>query len=72
MGDIKIDLLNKISNDKYFEELELIRLSNDQHIIYKKKIDLMDAVLTKIALINIKLALIEQYFREQKIKQGEK
>ena len=69
MGSLKIDIVNKLTNDKYFEELELVRLSEEPHIEYKKKIDLMDVVLTNIALINIKLGLLEQYFREPKPKQ---
>lgn len=71
MGDIRVDLVNKLSNDKYFEELELVRLSNDSTIKYKKKINLMDKTLNNIALINIKLGLIEQYFREPKNKNKE-
>lgn len=71
MGNIKIDLLNKLSNDKYFEEHELVRLSNDSNLNYKKKIKLMDKTLGKIALINIKLGLIEQYFKETKINKEE-
>lgn len=71
MGDIRVDIVNKLSNDKYFEELELVRLSKDTTINYKKKIKLMDKTLTNIALINIKLGLIEQYFRESKTKDKE-
>lgn len=64
MGHLKFDLINKLSNDKYLEEVELVRL-NDESMNYKQKLEEVDKVLTNIALINIKLGLVEHYFREE-------
>ena len=66
MANLKLDLLNKIRNDKYYDELELIRLAQEPNMNYKEKINEMDIRLTNIAIQNIKIGhLIEQYFPEQ-------
>lgn len=64
MANLKLDLLNKLRNDKYYEELELVRLAGDPNMNYREKIDLMDYRLERIALINSKMGLAEQYFQE--------
>ena len=66
MTRLKYDLINKLNNDKYLEEVELVRLY-EQPINYKQKLEEIDAVLGNIALINIKLGLVEHYFREQPV-----
>ncbi len=63
MADLKIDLVNKISNDKYYAELELARLANDSTIPYEQKIDDMIYQLNKISRTNSNIDLIELYFR---------
>jgi hypothetical protein len=65
MANLKLDLLNKIQNDKYFEEMELVRLAQDPNINYREKIDAMSYRLQSIAIINAQLGLVEQYFNEQ-------
>jgi len=64
MANLKLDLLNKLRNDKYYEELELVRLAGDANMNYKEKIDSMDNRLLSIAMINTKMGLAEQYFQE--------
>lgn len=64
MANLKLDLINKLNNDKFYAETELVRLAQEPNMNYKMKIDLMDTELTTIALINGKLGLIEQYFQE--------
>lgn len=64
MANLKIDLVNKVSNDKYYEELELIRLASDPNMNYKEKIDSMSYRLREIALLDAQLGLIESYFQE--------
>lgn len=71
MANLKLDLLNKVNNEKYFEELELVRLAQDPAMNYKDKIDQMSAVLANIAILNAQLGGIETYFKEPAPSQGE-
>jgi len=64
MANLKIDLVNKLNNDKFYEELELVRLAQDPAMNYKNKIDSMDYQLGQLALLNAKIGLVEQYFQE--------
>jgi len=64
MANLKLDLLNKLRNDKYYKEIEFVRLAQDPNMNYEEKIYEMDRILEIIALINIKMGLAEQYFQE--------
>lgn len=64
MPNLKLDLKNKIANEKYYDELELIRLASEPNMNYQEKIKSMDFLLRSIAIQNIQLGLIEQYFQE--------
>ena len=64
MANLKLDLINKLNNEKYYDEIELIRLAQDPSMNYKEKIDLMQVKLETIALLNAELGLVEQYFKE--------
>jgi hypothetical protein len=64
MANLKLDLLNKLNNDKYYEELELVRLAQDPNTNYKEKIDDMAFRLANIALLNAQVGLVAQYFQE--------
>jgi hypothetical protein len=64
MANLKLDLINKINNDKYFEELELVRLAQDANMNYREKVELMGISLETLALLEAKLGLIEKYFQE--------
>jgi hypothetical protein len=64
MANLKLDLLNKLRNDKYYAEIELVRLAQDPNCNYLYKINDMQAKLNEIALLNASLALAEQYFQE--------
>lgn len=64
MANLKLDLLNKLRNDKYFSEIELIRLAQDPSMNYKQKINEMEAQLALISLLNEEMKLVEQYFQE--------
>lgn len=63
MADLKRDLINKISNDKYYAEIELIRLAQDPTMNYEGKIYEIQSQLNKIAILNAQLGLAEQYFQ---------
>ncbi len=65
MANLKLDLVNKLNNDKFYTELELIRLAQDPAMNYKLKIEQMQEELAAIAVLNAEIGLIEQYFPEQ-------
>lgn len=64
MANLKLDLIENINKDKFYEEHELIRLAQEPSMNYKLKIELMQEQLKNLALINAELGLIEEYFRE--------
>ena len=64
MANLKLDLLNKLRNDKYYAELELVRLAQDPNCNYKQKIDDMQYQLQEISLLNAEMGLVEVYFQE--------
>jgi len=64
MANLKLDLVNKLNNDKYYEELELVRLAQDPNTNYKNKIDAMSIQLEKLAVLNAQIGLVGQYFQE--------
>jgi hypothetical protein len=64
MANLKLDLVNKLNNEKYFSEIELIRLAQDPNTNYKEKIEEMSELLETIVITNAQLGLVEQYFKE--------
>jgi len=62
MPDLKVDLNNKLQNDKYYHELELVRLAQEPNMNYSKKIKLMIKKMSKITLINSQLSELVKYF----------
>jgi hypothetical protein len=65
MANLKLDLLNKLKNDKYYEELKLVRLAQDPNMDYKEKINDMSVALENLVLLNSQMGLVEQYFNEE-------
>jgi len=65
MANLRVDLLNKLSNDKMFEEMELVRLAQEPNMNYKDKIDQMAYRLSNIAMLNAQLNLLGMYLPEQ-------
>lgn len=63
MANLKTDLLNELRNQKYYAEMELLRLAQEPSIKYRDKIEAIDEQLGQIALINQKTALAEGYFQ---------
>ncbi len=64
MVNLKLDLVNKLNNEKYYEELELVRLAQEPNMNYKEKIDAMSYRLQNLALLNAQIGLVAQYFQE--------
>jgi len=64
MANLKVDLLNRVGNEKYFNELELVRLAQDPNMNYKDKVEQIGFVLEEIALLDAQVSLVEKYFQE--------
>jgi len=64
MANLKADLLNELRNQKYFAEMELLRLAQEPNMNYKEKIQGIDGQLEEIALITNKIGLAEGYFQD--------
>ena len=64
MANLKLDLLNKLRNDKYYKEMELVRLAQEPSMCYEEKIDLMVVKLKQLHDLNGQMVLMEQYFQE--------
>lgn len=64
MANLKLDLLNKLRNEKYYKEMELVRLAQEPNMCYEGKIDTMIDLLNQLNTLNGQMALMEQYFAE--------
>lgn len=64
MANLKLDLINKLNDIKFYAELELVRLAREENMNYKDKINGMDEELNTLAFVEIKLSLVEKYFQE--------
>ena len=64
MPNLKLDLKNRIANEKFYDELEFIRLAGVPDMNYEEKVDTMQQLLENIAIQNAQLGLLEQYFQE--------
>jgi len=64
MANLKLDLINKLNNEKFYAELELVRLAQEPNMSYRTKIDSMNLELETLAITNAKLGLVDQYFQE--------
>lgn len=71
MANIKTDLLQQVEQDRYFAEMDLIALVSNQTLSYKDKLEQIGEVIEKIALINSRKGIIEQYFQEAPQGEGE-
>ena len=65
MADLRKDLTDSIIQKKYYDEIELGRLSNDPNMNYWQKIEEMNEMLERIAISNMKLGLMDFYFGQQ-------
>ena len=64
MANLKADLLNELRSQKYYAEMELLRLAQDPTMNYREKILDISDVLGSIAMMNNKIALADGYFQE--------
>ena len=64
MANLKQDLLNNLGNEKYYEELELVRLAQEPNMDYKQKVDTMTYLLKNLAKVDLATQLVGKYFPE--------
>lgn len=60
--NLKIDIDNNLRNQKYYEELELLRLATSNILKYEDRISLIIECLNKISNIDKTLVLSDKYF----------
>jgi len=63
MANLRADLLNEFRNQKYYAEMELVRLAQEPNMNYKNKIDKIAETLEKISVINQQIGLADAYFQ---------
>ena len=64
MANLKQDLLNELGNEKYFAEIELVRLAQEPNMNYKEKVEDMSVLLKTIAEVDLATQLVGKYFQE--------
>ena len=71
MANLKQDLLNNLGNEKYYDELELVRLAQEPNMDYKVKVDKMTTLLKKLAEVDLGTQLVGKYFQEPVAPEGQ-
>lgn len=65
MNKMKIDLIDSLTRDRYYEEIELTRLLNDNMLFtHKYKIDKIKECLREIVMIDSSISLINQIYSQ--------
>lgn len=63
MNKMKIDLIDSLTRDRYYEEIELTRLLNDEGLFsHKLKIEEIKKCLREIVMIDSSISLINQIY----------
>lgn len=63
--NLKNDLLNKLTVDRQFKEVEFVRLANEPNMNYEDKINSMLFYAKEMATIDLQLNVINFYFKDQ-------
>jgi hypothetical protein len=61
---LKIQLLNQLTNEKALLEQDLNIIVNNQILVLSEKLSLIRFKLKEISVINVEVALVNQYFQE--------
>lgn len=65
MNKMKVDLIDSLTRDRYYEEIELTRLLNDEVMFtHKYKIDKIKECLREIVMIDSSISLINQIYSQ--------
>jgi hypothetical protein len=63
MNKMKIDLIDSLTRDRYYEEIELTRLLNDEGLFsHKFKIEEIKKCLRELVMIDSSISLINQIY----------
>ena len=62
--NLKQDVLNHLGNEKYYNEVEVVRVANDPNMPYKEKVDRLSFLMGDLARIDLSLQLVGKYFQE--------
>ena len=63
MNKMKVDLIDSLTRDRYYEEIELTRLLNDEVLFtHKYKIEEIKKCLREIVMIDSSISLINQIY----------
>lgn len=62
MANLRQDIINKLGNDKYFTEIELVRQGADPNMVYLDKVEGMSYLLKEIAALDLAMQLVGKYF----------
>jgi hypothetical protein len=65
MANLKQDLLNDFGNEKFYAELELVRLAQDPNMNYKDKVNTIKYLIDTISKVDLGVQLVGKYFPEQ-------
>lgn len=64
-SNLKQDILNKLGNEKFYTEMELVREAGDPNMVYLNKVESMVDMLKRLASIDLAVQLTGQYFPDQ-------
>lgn len=64
MPNLKLDLIQRFTEQKMLAELELVRLAQEPNMNYRDKLALMEEELDELRVVNAKIDLVNQYFQE--------
>jgi len=65
MANLKQDLLNDLGNEKFYAELELMRLAQDPNMNYREKVTNIKEIFEIISKADLGVQLVGKYFPEQ-------
>ena len=64
MANLKQDLINNLGNEKYYNEIEIVRLLQEPNMNYKEKIEALTLLLKEVATLEMGMQLIGKYLPE--------
>ena len=70
MANLKLDLIQRFTEQKMLAELELVRLAQEPNMCYRDKLELMEEELDVLRVVNAKIGLINQYFQDPEPQQA--
>lgn len=69
---LKYDILNDVRTEKYYLEMDLVQIANNNDISYKEKIQKIKKILEKIVINDSIGSLTKEYFVERENNENKK